>query len=228
MTLGKNRDYFQQWLDTGKKPEQTEAVLSPQEALKRKYDTQEFANFDYVCFVAAVVPSRTGTFTYWAQYLQLFTEPIPRAIWTGKPVGAPVWLFNLNEYGNFLGLTVSLVGDAWMSAGWIGIVVTMSLVGGFLGVLHRWFWKHTDNSMAALAYLTFLGMLPQWYRDGGISIAKFAFWNLSPLLLWVGLSWVLGAHRKTAVSIVLPQSTKLRLVFSSGGHPVAEAGSENN
>ena len=182
--------------------------------LKAKYDSPDFANFDYLTFVMSVVPERTGMYTYGGQYAQLFTEPIPRQLWPGKPVGSPIRLFNLNNYGHFFGLTPSLVGDGWMSGGWLGIIITMTVVGAILGFLHRWFWRHSGNNMAALCYLIGLAMLPQWYRDGGISIAKFVFWNLSPLLLWIGLTWILNGCQTRARSILLPRFARIRLVFT--------------
>jgi hypothetical protein len=212
-TLGKNRAYFKMLGDG--EPALQEAVdtsLPRQERLKLDYDNQEFANFDYLCFILEAVPARTGTFTYFSQYLQLFTEPIPRKLWPGKPVGAPVGFFNLNSYGNFIGLTYSLPGDGWMSGGWVGLIVTMGVVGTFLGFAHKWFWRNFQNNMFALSYLVFLAMIPQWYRDGSISIFKFAFWNLSPLLCWLGLSWVLGDRRLPTASILIPPGARIRLV----------------
>ena len=223
MELGKNRGFVQEWLVTGTKPRQNEAPLSRPEALKLKYDTQEFANFDYLCFIVQVVPERTGTFTYWTQYLQLFTEPIPRALWAGKPVGAPISFFNLNSYGNFLGLTVSLPGDGWMSAGWVGVVVTMSVVGVLLGLAHRWFWNHNNSNAVALCYLIGLAMVPQWYRDGGISIAKFLFWNLSPPLLWLVLAWLMGRRLVPVSSVLLPPGARLRLITAGPAVAATEA-----
>ncbi|MBC8002849.1 MAG: hypothetical protein H7X97_09710 [Opitutaceae bacterium] len=211
-TLGHNRSYFQEWLGSGSKPQAVQAPLTRQDELKSKFDTQEFANFDYLCFIVQVVPKRTGTFTYWTQYLQIFTEPIPRALWKGKPVGAPVSFFSLNSYGNFLGLTVSLPGDGWISAGWAGVVVTMAVVGGLLGLAHRWFWTHVQDNARSLCYLVAIAMIPQWYRDGGISIAKFLFWNLSPLLLWLVLAWLAGRRQVPGYAVQLPQGTRVRLV----------------
>jgi hypothetical protein len=210
-TLGKNRNYFRTMF-TGGSVEETSGPTSPEERFKLKYDTQEFANFDYLCFVVKAVPERTGTYTYGSQYLQLFTEPIPRKLWKSKPAGAPVGFFNLNNYGNFLGLTVSLPGDGWMSGGWVGLVVTMLAVGSILGLAHRWFWRHVQNNMAALVYLISMAMLPQWYRDGGISISKFLFWNLSPLVLWTGIAWLCGPRLVPGQSLILGRHTRVRLL----------------
>lgn len=214
-TLGGNRDYVQM-LFTGEAIEETNASMTQQDKAKVKYDTQEFANFDYLCHIVRTVPDRTGTYTYGTQYLQLFTEPIPRKLWPGKPIGAPLALVNLNKYGNFMGLTPSLPGDGWMSGGWVGLIITMGLVGGLLGKAHRWFWTHSNNNLAALFYLVGLAMLPQWFRDGGISIAKFLFWNLSPLILWMTISWLLGHRNVPGYSVLLPRNTRIRFLDSDG------------
>lgn len=221
MLLGQNRDYFRQKL-AGENIEllqEWRGDLSKREMTKLKYDTQEFANFDFLCFVIAAVPDRTGTYTYGAQYLQLFTEPIPRKLWKGKPAGAPVRLFNLNAYGNFLGLTPTLTGDGWMSGGWVGVIVTMGLVGVALGLAHRWFWTNAHQNMAALFYLVALAMTPQWFRDGGISIAKFLFWNLFPLVVWLGFTWLLGSRLVPAYSVLLPPGTRVRLIPTPSNRP---------
>jgi hypothetical protein len=66
--------------------------------------------------------------------------------------------------------------------------------------------------MSALFYLVALAMLPQWYRDGSISIAKFAFWNLSPLFFWRGISWLLGQRLMPVASVVVPHFTSATLI----------------
>lgn len=211
--LGRNRDFVQQFLH-GESAVRTESQpgISKMDQLRGKYDGPDFANFDFLTFVTAVVPDRTGTFTYGSQYLQLFTEPIPRKLWPGKPIGAPVSFFSLNQYGNFTGMTVTLAGDGWMSGGWVGLVITLSIVGGMLGLLHRRFWKHSHENFGSIFYLVGLAMVPQWYRDGGISVAKFLFWNLIPLVLWVAATWVTSGCQFPVRSILLSPGTKLRFI----------------
>lgn len=217
-TLGHNRNYLQNML----KGETTAALdidagLSQFERFRARADTQDFANFDYLTFVVAVVPERTGTYTYGSQYLQLFTEPIPRILWKGKPAGAPVSSFNLNWYGNFVGLTFSLPGDGWCSGGWIGVVITMGIVGGILGFFHRRFWLNINNPMMAAFYCTAMAMLMQWYRDGGISISKFIFWNWLPLLMWMVMSWLLGQRWTPGYSVLLPAGARVRILQPGQG-----------
>src|SRR5262249_25575385 len=151
--------------------------LNVEQKLRRRLNTLDFGNFDFLTYIVVVVPERTGEYTYGLQYLQLFTEPIPRMLWKSKPVGSPVRLINLNAYGNFIGLTYSLPGDGWMNGGWVGLLVTMALAGAVLGWAHAQFWRYVGHWIIPILYLVGLAMLPQWYRDGSISIAKFLFWS---------------------------------------------------
>ncbi|WP_207436492.1 hypothetical protein, partial [Sabulibacter ruber] len=60
---------------------------------------QDLGNFDYLSFILWVVPKESGTYTWFTQYLQLFTEPIPRVLWPAKPIGPPVQYFSLHDFG---------------------------------------------------------------------------------------------------------------------------------
>jgi hypothetical protein len=211
--LGHNRGYFHVLL-IGEQSQilNYEAGMSTEEKNRLKLDTQDFANFDYLTFILSVVPSRTGTYTYAAQYLQLFTEPIPRILWKGKPVGAPVRTFNINAYGNFTGLTFSLVGDGWCNGGWVGLILTLGAAGALLGLFHRWFWHNQADVVRAMLYLSALSMTPQWFRDGGISLAKFMLWTWLPMLLWFAMTWVASGMRIPSYSLILRPGTRARLV----------------
>jgi hypothetical protein len=223
--IGKNRSWFQDML-SGHTPMPTPTEsLTESDRLRQKYDTVDFANYDYLTFVVAMVPERTGRYSYGVQHLQLFTEPVPRALWKGKPVGAPVPYFNLNDYGNFLGLTVTMAGDGWMSGGWVGVIITAGIIGLSLGVAHRWFWQgaQRDNIMS-LVYILGVAMIPQQYRDGGVvSIAKFLLWSWLPLVVWLGSNWLLGPRLFPSQSILLPRGARLRLVGPSMRTPPVPA-----
>ena len=87
-----------------------------------QFDSLDLSNFESLSFIIKNVPYNTGSLTYFTQYLQLFTEPIPRILWENKPIGAPIKYFNLMDYGNVTGLTNSLIGDGWMSFKYIGVI----------------------------------------------------------------------------------------------------------
>jgi hypothetical protein len=227
--LGHNRDMLKAFFEgSGIRAVQFDPGMTAAVRWRKKYDGPDFGNFDYLAFITAVVPERTGTYTYGSQYLQLFTEPIPRKLWKGKPVGAPVALFNLNAYGNFNGLTYSLCGDGWMSGGWIGLIATMLIAGALLGRAHRWFWRHLESGIAGLFYLSALAMLPQWYRDGSISIAKFMLWNWLPLVIWTGLSWTMGTRLVPNYSLLMPARRSIHLFPFRSSAPAQTTGAIEN
>jgi hypothetical protein len=182
--IGLNRNYFRDMIDGGQRI--VHEVPEERDWLQQQ-DNPDFANFEFLAYILNVVPERSGTYTYFTQYLQIFTEPIPRILWHEKPIGAPIQLINLNNYGNFVGLTNSLAGDGWLSFGWPGLAITMALVGLFLGWLHRKFWLHASNPRVVVTYCIFVPLTILWFRDGGITIVKTAMFTLLPILIWQGL-----------------------------------------
>jgi hypothetical protein len=133
-------------------------------------------------------------------------------LWKDKPPGSTFVHFNLMAHVNFTGLTWSLPGDGWISGGWVGAIITLSIAGVLTGLAHRWFWRGSHGTIAALLYLSFLAVSPNWYRDGGVGIFKFLLWSWLPLILWRGLSWFLGERKIPAYSVVLPRGVEVRLV----------------
>ena len=192
--IGLDRNYFRDMIDGGQR---VVHQIPEERTWLQQQDNPDFANFEFLAFILNVVPERSGTYTYFTQYLQIFTEPIPRILWSEKPIGAPIQLINLNNYGNFIGLTNSLAGDGWLSFGWVGLVITMALVGLFLGWLHRRFWSNISNVRIVVTYCTFIPLTVLWFRDGGISIAKTALFTLLPIFIWRGLVRLIA--RPTAI-----------------------------
>ncbi|MFM2129208.1 MAG: hypothetical protein RL477_754 [Pseudomonadota bacterium] len=183
-SLGMNRDLVRNYVEEKGVALADAPVYQKSSSFIDDLDNPDFGNFEYLAFVLSVVPERSQTYTYFTQYLQLFTEPIPRMLWPEKPIGAPITLINLNDFGNFFGMTTSLVGDGWMSLGWIGMLLTLGASGLGLGALHRWFWHNQTNPRSAMIYFVFLPLTISWYRDGGIGIAKVTLWTILPILLW--------------------------------------------
>jgi hypothetical protein len=209
-TIGQERDVFRSWL-TGKETPVI-ASLSQQTWIERQ-DNPDFANFEFLTYLVDIVPDRTDTYGYFTDFLQLFTEPIPRVLWPDKPIGSPVQLLSVNDYGNFVGWTYSLVGMGWVSLGWLGVAILMSIVGYILAAVHRWYWRGAATNTRVLTYCLFLPLSIQWFRDGDISIAKFVLFVLSPILIWRGLVRLLR----------LPMFAKLDLaaLTSRGNHDVS-------
>lgn len=184
--LGFNRMYLQNLVFGNQSPHIR--LMDDSRTFREKFDTLDFANFDYLAFIVDTVPEKTETYTYGTQYLQIVTEPIPRKIWKDKPLGSPIQFFDLNNYGNFNGLTPSLIGDGWMSGGWLGVLATMILAGALLGAAYNWFARNQHDRLGVYVFLIGNAMVVQLFRDGGISIFKFLLFTLSPILVWRFLS----------------------------------------
>ena len=172
--------------------EEVDSAEDRQFAFRRQWDTLDFANFEYLAYILDKVPEKTRTFTYGTQHLQLFTEPIPRKLWKDKPVGAPIQFFDLNDYGNYIGLTVSIVGDGWMTGGWLGVIINMSLAGIGLGIFYRWFIKNQHSIFRVSIFIITNSVLLQMFRDGGIvTMAKFMLFTLLPVYTWWAIhNWI--------------------------------------
>ena len=155
-------------------------------------DKPDFANFDFLAFIVEAVPERAQTYSYFTQHLALFTQPVPRMLWPGKPVAASLSRVQLNDHGWFGHRTRSLVGDGWMSLGWIGVSVMLALSGWLLGRAHRWFRRRQDAAFPVAAYCCLLPTSLLWFRGGNIVTAvELAMWMLLPVALWWGLARVL-------------------------------------
>jgi hypothetical protein len=66
-----------------------------------------------------------------------------------------------------------------------------------------------------MMYLVGLAMVPQWYRDGGISIFKFLLFSLLPIFVWLGMKWFLGSRRVAGYAVVVPPGTRVRILQHS-------------
>ncbi len=152
----------------------------------------DFANFEFLTFVIAKVPEVSETYSYFTQYLGVFTWPIPRMLWPDKPVGSPITLVNLQDYGQFASRTTSLVGDGWISLGYPGVVITLVLAGVVYGYLYKRMCGGPVSSFRLCAYVWMVALLAQWARDGGYRILEFYFFCVTPIglayLVYLSLS----------------------------------------
>lgn len=173
----------------------------------------DFANMEYFEYLVYVVPQRSNTYTYFLDNLQLFTEPVPRVFWPGKPAGAPFATFSLFDYGYPIGMTRSLPGQGWFSLGWLGVMIWCGLWGAGLGLLYRK-WAESEQSLyQTLAYVLFVPTLVVTFRDGILLTAvKQNFWGLGPIVLMAVWARLLG----------LPKIGQIRKFIAARGAGAAD------
>ena len=210
--IGTDRgDALRRWVSndtTADVYEQADNKLRPLEGM-------DFANLEYFEYLVYAIPQRTHTYSYFLDNLQLFTEPVPRILWSGKPVGAPfnqIFLFN---YGRPSGMTRSLPGQGWFSLGWLGVVIWCGLWGYALGALYRRYVEGPQNTLQTAAYMIFLPILLVAYRDGLLTtIARQSLFFLGPVVLWYLIARYLGIS--SALAMRSGYLRKLRLLRQTG------------
>lgn len=156
-------------------------------------ESMDWANMEYYEYLVETVPRKTGTYGYFVDNLQAFTEPVPRVLWKDKPIGAPIKMFNLFDYGNPIGMTYSLPGYGWMQLGYLGVALWCALWGYGLGAIYSWFVRSRQSNFHVAAYFAFLPIFIIAYRDGGlVTILRTGVFYLTPVLIWMWASKMMG------------------------------------
>jgi len=159
---------------------------------KRFLEGMDFANLEYFEYLVYVIPQRSGTHGYFLNNLQIFTEPIPRKFWPGKPIAAPIKLYSLFDYGRPLGMTNSLPGEGWAQLGYIGVVFWCGLMGLLTGWFYSWFMRSRQTTLHVALYAMVLAQYFTFFRDGLLlTLLRTGFWFMIPLLLILALTWAM-------------------------------------
>lgn len=156
-------------------------------------ESMDFANLEFFEYLAETVPRKTGTYGYFVDNLQVFTEPVPRVLWKAKPLGAPIKMFNIFDYGNPIGITYSLPGYGWIQLGYLGVALWCGLWGWVLGSIYSRFVQGGQSNFQVALYFAFLPIFIIAFRDGGlVTVARTGVFYLTPVLLWIGAARALG------------------------------------
>lgn len=162
----------------------------------RPLESMDFGNKEFFEYLVYAIPQRTGTYGYFLNNFQVFTEPVPRKLWPGKPVGEPFRRFYLFEYGNPIGMTRSLPGEGWYSLGWLGVIMWCGLWGHLLGLIYRRFVNSEQTTFQTAFYMVFMPTLVVAFRDGGlITLVKQTGIYFTPIVVWWLLARYMGVPR---------------------------------
>ena len=171
-------------------------------------ESMDFANLEFLEYLTETIPRKTGTYGLFLENLQVLTEPIPRKFWPGKPIGAPIKLYNLFDHGRPFGLTYSLPGNGWAQGGYFGVALWCGLWGLALGAIYTRFARGKQGNFAVALYFSFLPIFVIAFRDGQLlTIVRTAVFYLSPILLWLLAARAMGIHETVRRLVVLPRRT---------------------
>lgn len=171
---------------------------------QRFLEGMDVGNLEYIEYLTYAIPQRSGTYGYFVNNLQIFTEPIPRVLWKGKPVGEPIRLINLFDYGYPIGMTRSLPGEGWFSLGYIGVAIWCGLFGAIWGQAYQWFARGKPTDIRLISYMIFLPLSILFFRDGVLmTMLRFGLFLIFPLIVLNFLTKIysVGAYRKKSVRV---------------------------
>jgi hypothetical protein len=97
-------------------------------------------NFYWFTTAVDTMPSMYEFTKEWV-FLQVFTHPIPRFLWPGKPYSAGFPFVQWEEIG--ASLSISIVGELYVSQGLLGIILG--------GALYGWIARNWDQLQAYLS-----------------------------------------------------------------------------
>ncbi|MCY0966941.1 O-antigen polymerase [Parathalassolituus penaei] len=140
--------------------------------------TSDVVEFD-VAMATIKVVNDNSEFSYGSQYLRLLVWPIPRQIWNDKPVLTNI--VELNDYGDFRYLTITLYADVYMAFGLFSSVIMMFLLGWFMAYVY----ELALNKKSVFGYMffwVFIIYIKTIMRDGGVTV--FYFWIFSMVAVY--------------------------------------------
>ncbi|MFM5918590.1 MAG: O-antigen polymerase [Novosphingobium sp.] len=162
-------------------------------ANERWLEGMDFGNLEFFEYLVYAIPQRTHTYGYFLDNFQVVTEPIPRALWKNKPVGAPFNRIYLMDFGRPIGMTRSLPGEGWYSLGWAGVIIWCGLWGYALGLIYRRFVEGPQTTIKVAAYMIFVPIMIIAFRDGLLAtVFRQGLFFLAPVGLWYWLSRYAG------------------------------------
>jgi len=187
---GRDREIFQRIIrHQMTATEAISSVLQQNTTLKDTFDGMDFAQYDTATLFISLTPEVTKHYTWFLQWTQLFTEPIPRIWWPSKPVGPPIKTSDVNvlDYANVMGFSMTMIGYGWVDLGYIGIIINSAVSAWIIGAIYCWFCRYSGNVVVTAAYFMLDAASIQYYRDGDISIFKFSLYLGLPFVVWYGI-----------------------------------------
>jgi len=173
----------------------------------RLLESMDYGNMEFFEFVVYCIPQRTHSYDYFASLSQIVTEPIPRAWWLDKPVGAPIQFFNLFDCGYPVGMTYSLPGAGWFELGWIGVVIWCAFFAWIYAKAYNKFQSSNGSVFAVLLYCSFAITSLISFRDGIVlSILKQSLFYMMPVITLGICMYVFGQRPEGSLHAMAGQA----------------------
>ena len=191
----------------------------------RFLEGMDAGNLEYFEYLVYVIPQRSRTYGYFLNNLQILTEPIPRGLWPDKPIGAPIQLYKLFDYGFPIGMTNSLPGEGWAQLGYLGVALWCGLFGYLWGAAFNSYVKGPQTNFQTITYMFALPISILFFRDGTIlTFLKAGFYLFMPLLILRALAALLAIPSAEALAGVALHKRQRQQAMQAGKSVPGAAG----
>lgn len=143
-------------------------------------------NFYRLAQIHSIVPEHHD-FVYWRHLWYIIVRPIPRVFWEGKPVDGGFSLMDFDNSG--ASLTISIVGEAWISWGFPA-VAAFGWLFGRLSRLNSPLFRASSGSIGPMFY----GYMTMILFVGWRALAEVLLFSYA-LLGWIFATWLFSKIR---------------------------------
>ena len=183
----------------------------------RFLEGMDAGNLEYFEYLVYAIPQRSGTYGYFLNNLQILTEPIPRALWPDKPIGAPIQMYKLFDYGYPIGMTNSLPGEGWAQLGYLGVALWCGLFGHLWGMAFNGYVKGQQTNFQTITYMFALPISILFFRDGTIlTFLKAGFFLFLPLLVVRAVAGLLAIPSAESLAGAALRQRQRQLAMQTG------------
>ena len=145
-------------------------------------------NFLRLSQLINLIPSKFD-FVYFQQIVFTLIRPIPRVFWEGKPVDAGFDLATVLGLSD-VSLSSTILGEWYLSFGWVGVAVGGWLHGRFASAVNRVLPARVKNNNPIIYSLLVMVLFAGIRSMQELVLMSYA------VLAWIGATWALRSRRR--------------------------------
>lgn len=131
-------------------------------------------------------PARAG-FLDGYSFFGVIANPVPRALWPGKPIGVGKLASILYDGNPHNSIGLSLPGELYANFGYVGSLLGMFLFGLLTAGIYAWYMRQRGNPAALVVYLMTLSCLVTEVRGDILDATAPLIYSLLPTVVCFGI-----------------------------------------
>ena len=182
-------------------------ALHPVSAVQNFLGSNDTAMVDNLAVAAQALNGGSPPLSYrgGSTYIEDVTRPVPRAVWSGKPIAAETDMMSQlwpDLYALNIHFTFSMFAEPYLNFGVLGVALTLFAAGVLWRALYTWFRRAPSNPGVMTLYALSFPYLFVYMRGGfGLDYYRQAF-AVIPVLL--ALAYAGRKRRRTRVAGMEP------------------------